>query len=141
MHDVIEVVRAVAIRRLPSAPAISLGIIDVRGEIIPVFDVRLRFGHPHKPLALSDQFVIAQAGPRRVALHVDSALGLQKLSVLAVQDAANLPNELAHVNGVAPTDEGLVLIHDLRGFLSQAEAHALDAALEAARATAEQTPA
>ena len=44
LGDVIEVVRAVAIRRLPSAPAITLGIIDVRGEIIPVLDVRARFG-------------------------------------------------------------------------------------------------
>lgn len=141
MHDVVEVVRAVEIRRLPAAPPITLGIIDVRGEIVPVFDIRVRFGYPHKPLALSDQFIIAQAGARRVALHVDSALGLHKLTVLAVQDAANLPNELVHVAGVAPTDQGLVLIHDLRSFLSQAEAHALDAALEAARSEAERAPA
>jgi purine-binding chemotaxis protein CheW len=81
--------------------------------------------------------VVAQAGTRRVALHVDAALGLQTLTVLAVEDAENLPSFLAHVSGVATTDEGLVLIHDLRAFLSQAEAQALDAALESSRHAAE----
>lgn len=137
MCDVVEVVRAVAIRTLPAAPAITLGIIDLRGEIVPVLDVRVRFGSPAKPLELSDQFIIAQAGPRRVALHVDAALGLETLTVLAVQDAGNLPSAIQHVSGVAATDEGLVLIHDLRSFLTQAEAQALDAALERSRDAAE----
>jgi purine-binding chemotaxis protein CheW len=134
MCDVLEVVRAVAIRSLPAAPPITLGIIDIRGEIVPVLDVRVRFGLPHKPLALSDQFLVARAGPRRVALHVDTAIGLASLGVLAVEDAENLPSSLAHVAGVATTDEGLVLIHDLRAFLTQPEAQALDAALESSRA-------
>jgi purine-binding chemotaxis protein CheW len=137
LFDVIEIVRAVAIRPLPSAPPITLGIIDVRGEILPVLDVRVRFGCAHKAVGLSDQFVIAQAGPRRVVLHVDAALGLSMLSVLAVQDARNLPAELAHVAGVAATDEGLVLIQDLKTFLSQAESQGLDAALASASAGAE----
>jgi purine-binding chemotaxis protein CheW len=137
MCDVIEVVRAVAIRTLPTAPAITLGIIDVRGEVIPVLDVRARFGAPSKPVELSDQFILAHAGPRRVGLHVDQALGLETLTVLAVEDAPNLPSALEQVAGVAATDRGLVLIHDLRSFLSQAEARALDAALESARNDAE----
>jgi purine-binding chemotaxis protein CheW len=137
MCDVIEVVRAVAIRTLPVGPAIMLGIIDVRGEIVPVLDVRVRFGSPTKPLELSDQFIIAQAGPRRVALHVDVALGLEALTVLAVEDATNLPAVLQHVSGVAATAEGLVLIHDLRAFLTQAEARALDAAVESSDGAAE----
>jgi purine-binding chemotaxis protein CheW len=137
MCDVIEVVRAVAIRPLPAAPAITLGIIDVRGEIIPMLDVRIRFGSPHKPVELSDQFIIAHAGSRRVGLHVDLVLGLETLTVLAVEDAKNLPSSLAQVAGVAATEEGLVLIHDLRSFLSQAEAQSLDAALETARDSAE----
>lgn len=137
VRDVIEVVRAVAILALPAAPAITLGIIDVRGDIVPVLDIRVRLGYAHKALELADQFLIARAGPRRVALHIDAALGLQILSVLAVEDAGNLPSTLEHVAGVAATDEGLVLIHDLRALLSQAESQALDTALASAREEAE----
>jgi purine-binding chemotaxis protein CheW len=137
MCDVIEVVRAVAIRTLPAAPPITLGIIDVRGEVVPVLDVRVRFGLSHKSLELSDQFLIAYAGARRVALHVDAAIGLQTLTVLAVEDATNLPRAVEHVAGIAATDEGLVLIHDLKAFLTQSEALTLDSALEHAQHAAE----
>jgi purine-binding chemotaxis protein CheW len=137
MCDVIEVVRAVAIRALPAAPPITLGIIDVRGEVLPVLDVRTRFGLPPKALDPADQFLIADAGARRVALHIDAALGLETLTVLAVEDAANLPRSVQHVAGIAATDEGLVLIHDLKAFLTQAEAQSLDAALERVRQSAE----
>lgn len=137
MCDVVEVVRAVAIRALPSAPPITLGIIDVRGEVVPVLDARVRLGFPHKALELSDQFVIAYAGARCVALHIDAAIGLETLSVLAVEDATNLPRSVQHVAGIAATEEGFVLIQDLKAFLTQSEALSLDSALEQARHSAE----
>jgi len=135
--DVIEIVRAVAIRPLPAPPAITLGIIDVRGEIMPVLDLRLRLGFASKPLALEDHFVIGNAGRRRVALHVDRALELAQLAVLSPEATSNLPRGLAHVAGVAATDAGLVLIHDLGALLSQAEAQQLEAALAASAVAAE----
>jgi purine-binding chemotaxis protein CheW len=127
--DVIEVVRAVAIRSLPKSPAITLGIIDVRGEIVPVLDVRRRFGLAHKPLDPSDHFLLGQAGPRRVALHVDRVVGIAPLNVLPLTAVDNLPDTLEHVAGIAATEDGLVLIHDLHAFLSQVEAEQLAAAL------------
>ena len=135
--DVTEVLRAVAIRSLPKAPAITLGIIDVRGEIIPVLDVRGRFALPPKPLDPSDHFLLGQAGPRRVALHVDRALGISMLAVVPLAAAGNLPGALEHVAGIAATESGLVLIHDLHAFLSQAEAEQLEAALPGAEQLAE----
>jgi purine-binding chemotaxis protein CheW len=139
LGDVIEVVRAVAIRKLPAAPPITLGIIDVRGEILPVLDVRARFAVAPKLLDLSDQFVLAHAGPRKVALHVDRTICLMQLSMLPASHARNLTRSFEHLAGVASTEEGLVLIHDLSAFLSQAEADTLDAALAAGPGAAETT--
>ena len=126
-----EVVRAVAVRKLPAIPSIVLGIIDVRGEIVPVLDVRVRFGFPHKPVEPEDQFLIGQAGRRRIALQVDRALGLAPLSMLTLARASNLPASISRLAGVAATSEGLVLIHDLETFLTQAENDALEIALAA----------
>ncbi|HKU41469.1 MAG TPA: chemotaxis protein CheW [Polyangiales bacterium] len=129
LDDIAEVVRAVAVRTLPKAPAITLGIIDVRGEIVPVLDVRSRFGLPRKAVEPSDHFLIARVGSRRVALHVDRAAGVAMLAVLPLTAADNLAASLAHVAGIAATADGLVLIQDLSAFLSQAEAEQLEAAL------------
>lgn len=130
LRDVQQVLRAVAIRSLPRAPAVVEGIIDLHGELVPVLDLRARFALAGKPLAPSDHLLIAQAGARKVALRVDQALGLERLSSVDPERAPNLPRGLGLIAGVASTDDGLVLIHDLRAFLSEAEALALERALQ-----------
>jgi purine-binding chemotaxis protein CheW len=137
LRDVVEVVRAVAVRELPTAPTIVRGIIDLRGELLPVLDLRARCGLPSVPIGLDHNYVIALAGRRRVALHVDRALTLRELTMTSFASSANLPQDIAHLAGIAATEDGLVLIYDLADFLSQAESSQLDAALDATSDAAE----
>lgn len=127
--DVVEVLRAVAIRALPLAPAICEGIFDLRGELVPVLDLRARFRLPPRALDPSEHLIVAHAGGRKVAVRADRALALQRLEAVAPERAGNLPRDVGHVAGVASTDEGLVLIHDLEAFLDEAEALELEFAL------------
>jgi purine-binding chemotaxis protein CheW len=129
LADVLEVVRAVALRPLPNAPAVVEGIIDVRGDIVPVLDIRARFGLAPKPIALTDHFVLGSAGARRLALRVDRATDMARVPFLDVHDAVNLPRGVAHIAGVASLPDGLVLLNDLPSFLFALESEQLDAAL------------
>jgi purine-binding chemotaxis protein CheW len=74
--DVRELLRTVTVVPLPKAPAIVEGIIDVRGTIVPVLDIRSRFRLPGKAAEHSDHLLVARAGERLVALRVDRALDL-----------------------------------------------------------------
>lgn len=127
--DVLEVVRAVALRPLPNAPAVVEGIIDVRGDIVPVLDIRARFGLPAKAIALTDHFVLGSAGPRRVALRVDRATDMARVRILDIQDAINLPRGVAHIAGIATLPDGLVLLNDLPSLLFALESEQLEGAL------------
>jgi purine-binding chemotaxis protein CheW len=127
--DVLELVRAVAITPLPNAPAVIEGIVNVRGRIVPVLDLRARFRLPAKPLDPSDHFIVAAAGPRGVILRVDRATELALVDTAAVQPPETLGPGAAYVAGVAKLEDGMVLIHDLTTFLSAAEAASLDDAL------------
>jgi purine-binding chemotaxis protein CheW len=128
--DVRELVRAVTITPLPNAPAVIEGVVNVRGRILPVLDVRARFRLPAKPLDPSDLFIVASAGARGVILHVDGATHLALLDEASVQPSETLGSSATFVAGVAKLEDGLVLIHDLATFLSAAEAASLDEALE-----------
>ena len=132
LTDVVLVLRAVAIRALPHAPEIVEGIFDLRGELVPVLDMRARFRLPAKPLDPGEHLIVAQVGARKVALRADQALALERLEAVAIEQAGNLPRGVGYVAGVASTEGGMVLIHDLRAFLSQAEALELERALQAA---------
>jgi len=127
--DVCELVRAVAITPVPGAPAVIEGVVDVRGRVLPVLDVRARFRLPAKALDPSDHFIVASAGTRGVILRVDRATHLALLDEASVQPPQALGPGAAYVAGVARLEDGLVLIHDLRTFLSSAEADSLDEAL------------
>lgn len=129
--DVRELVRAVAITPLPDAPAVIEGVVNVRGRVLPVLDVRARFRLPSKSLDPSDHFIVASAGPRGVILRVDRATHLALIDDSSLQQPQTLGPSVPYVAGVAKLADGLVLIHDLTTFLSAAEAASLDAALSA----------
>jgi purine-binding chemotaxis protein CheW len=124
--------RAVAVTPLPQAPAIVLGIIDLGGQVVPVIDIRGRFGHPQREPRLSDHLVVARAGRRTVALLVDDTIGVIDGSTGKVVPAGEILPGLGSVDGAVKLDDGLILIHDLDRLLSLEEETAIDRALGAA---------
>ncbi len=128
--DVAEVHRVVAVRPLPGSPAVVEGVINRRGQIVPVLDIRARFTLPSAPVALTDHLVVARAGTRTVAVRVDRALHLAQVDLDQLDRTASVVPDLEHVAGVAATPDGLVVVHDLASFLAWDEAAALDGALD-----------
>lgn len=134
LTDVQEVTRAASIMPLPGAPEVTEGILDVRGEILPVFGLRRRFRLPARPLDPDERFVVVRAGGRRAVLRVDAVEWTTELQVDRIDDLKELSLQETHFTGAGRLEDGLVLIHDLAAFLSAAEAEALDRALAAAEA-------
>lgn len=124
-----EVVRAVAITALPKAPPIVEGIINFRGTLVPVLDIRQRFRLPAVPVAPEQHLIIAQAGNRLVALRVDRALDLVAVDADVIESAARVAPGTEYVAGIAKLADGLLVIHDLETFLSFEEAVQVDAAV------------
>jgi purine-binding chemotaxis protein CheW len=130
---VTRIVRSVLVTPLPMAPSVVSGAIDVAGEIVPVFNLRRRFGLPERCIGADDQFVLAVAANRQVALVIDGASGVIDQPEAAMVDSAALAPQLAHIRGVIGLEGGLVLIQDLEQFLSADEAEALEQAIDRAR--------
>ena len=133
LADVERVARVVEITPLPKAPEIVLGVINVRGQIIPVVNVRRRFRLPERDLELNDQLILAHTSTRAVALLADSVAGLVEISVSQVVDGEAILPSLQYVAGVAKLPDGLILIHDLDRFLALEEQRALEQAMSETR--------
>jgi purine-binding chemotaxis protein CheW len=124
-----RIVRAVEVTPLPKAPEIVIGVINVQGRIIPVFNMRKRFRLPEHEIELSDQFIIAHTAKRTVALVADGVKDIIDRSDQEIISAEEIVPGLEYVKGVVKLEDGLVLIHDLDTFLSLKEEIALDKAL------------
>ena len=127
-RSVRQIVRAVLPAPLPGLGrgAAIEGLIDLHGEVIPLFDVRGRFGLPARPLAPSDHLVILDLRARTVAVRVDAVLGFEATPLAGV---LGLTGPFPHVAGVLRLPDGLVLLQDLEQFLTRTEELALEAAL------------
>jgi purine-binding chemotaxis protein CheW len=124
-----RIVRAVEVTPLPRAPAIVLGVIDVEGRVLPVLNLRQRFGLPDKHIEPDDQFLIAQTAQRAVVLVIDEAQGVIERSSTEITGRARIVPGLEQIQGVIKLEDGLALIHDLEKFLSLEEALSLDEAM------------
>ena len=122
-------IRVVAITPLPELPPIVLGIMDLGGLVIPVIDIRKRFGHPSRDIRLSDHLIVATTGRRTVALLVDQTKGVIEISPESYAPAEKILPGLNLVDGAISLMDGLVLIHNLERLLSLDEETAIDRVL------------
>jgi purine-binding chemotaxis protein CheW len=100
---------------VPGAPAFVAGLVQIRQRVVPVVDVRLRFGLPVGERALDQRVIVVQVDERAVGLLVDEAR-----EVLDIPDgSARPPPELiaeqsrGFVRAVATIEERLLMLVDL----------------------------
>lgn len=67
-----EIIRPLEIVPIPHAPPAVLGVADHRGEVVPVLDMRTRFGLPREEPTRRTKWIVAQHEQRLVGLVVDS---------------------------------------------------------------------
>jgi purine-binding chemotaxis protein CheW len=124
-----RVVRAVDPTPLPQAPEAVLGVIDLQGTIVPVLNIRGKFGFPLRDIGLADQFIIADTSSRIVALLVDSTIEVLEFPADAIVQTRQFAQESDQVDGVVRLQDGLLLIQDLERFLSSNEQLVLEEAI------------
>jgi purine-binding chemotaxis protein CheW len=119
--EVREVVRAVTIAELPGAAPVYEGVINLRGEVVPVVDSRVLLGLPTRALRHHDHLVIVQTGEQVLALRVDRALDLAAFSPTEAELSDASGYGMKCVSEIARTPEGLLQVLSPSKFLSDAE--------------------
>jgi purine-binding chemotaxis protein CheW len=126
LASVQRVVRMVEVTRLPKAPDMVLGVIDLQGNIIPVMSIRKRFGLAEPETTLSDQLIVADTATRSIALVVNSVTEVVERKVEEVNEAENIVPGAQYVEGIIKFDDGILFIHNIDRFLSKKEEQQLD---------------
>jgi purine-binding chemotaxis protein CheW len=124
-----RVLPMVAVSPLPHAPPITLGVINLRGAVVPVLDIRRRFGRPAHDYGLGGHLLVARTPRHTVALPVDAVLGVREVTAAEVTPPAALLPGIGYVSGVVALADGVLYLHDLDEFLSLNEEAELGAAL------------
>ena len=132
-----EIQAQATITRIPKAPAYMPGVINLRGAIVPILELRQRFALGAAPDDLRPVIVIVEAMKRTLGIRVDSVSDVLDLDPAAIRPAPDLGVQsalnrefisgLANLPGASGSDTMLILL-DLDRLLSDGELMALDAA-------------
>lgn len=122
---VVQIVEMVAITRLPQLPPAMQGAINVHGRIVPVMDLRRRFGLECQPYHLHTPIILAEVNGCMLALVVDAVEDVVEMPPSGRPDAAEAPPLAADQNNfvtaVIQIESQLVPLIDLAHILSQNE--------------------
>lgn len=125
-----EIIRLQTITRVPRAPSFVEGVINLRGKVIPVVDLRRRFGLPIGEHTRATRTVVVEIGDQVVGIIVDSVSEVLRVNTSTIEPpspvVAGIDSEYLH--GIAKLPERLVILLDLDRVLAREERRALDPA-------------
>jgi purine-binding chemotaxis protein CheW len=114
-----EIIPAPTVTPVPRAPSFLEGVLKLRGEVVPVVDVRKRLRVA--PSGAKDKLVVCRVGRRRVGLVVDAVTSVLKVerSELKPAPLAAHPGRMPHVLGVCGEPGRLRLLLDVKALLTE----------------------
>ena len=133
-----EIVRVPEITSVPDAPDYIEGVINLRGKIVSIVDLRKRFGEKEIKSHKKNRILVAEVEGNMVGLVVDAASEVLKISSGDVEDPPNVfeEGELNYVTGVGKFKDRLVILIELNKVLQRGELRRLGEVASAQLGTA-----
>jgi purine-binding chemotaxis protein CheW len=112
------------VTRVPRAPHFVDGVINLRGEVVPVVNLRRRLDLPEKATDDNTHIVVVLAGEQMVGLMVDEISHVLSLKADAIQPAAQVVGEenRNYISGVAKWEDRMIVLMDLERLVDPAQA-------------------
>ncbi len=109
---VVQIIPAVWITAVHDGPDLLMGVIDMRGEVVPVIDFRRQFKLPDKEVVIDDKMIIARISNHAVAFFADAIVEVASLTEQSTVGSEDIfPGMEDFISGVARHQGRTVLIY------------------------------
>ncbi|EGJ51890.1 chemotaxis protein CheW [Desulfocurvibacter africanus] len=118
-----EIIRPMSVTKVPNAPAFVEGVINLRGQVIPIIDLRKRFGLATSKLGKDTRIIVVEMSRMRVGFVVDAVSEVLRISAGTVEPppamVAGVESEF--IKGVGKLDRRLLILLDLEKLFTSME--------------------
>ena len=129
-----EIIRIGQITQVPETPRYIKGLINLRSTVIPVIDLRVRFGLAEGELTDESRIMVLNVGNRTIGIVVDAVSEVLRVSQDQISPApptvASLGNE--YMTGLVRLEEQLLILLDVDQLFGAEEGATLDATMAGA---------
>lgn len=121
--EIQEIIRMKAITPIPDSPEFIKGLINVRGDIVAVIDVKARFSLPRDEKVVPKHIIITKRDETPFGLIVDEVTEVLRIPETEIKKAPELVTHLhqQYVTGVVTIENRLLILIDLAQVLSEEE--------------------
>lgn len=121
--DVVQIVGVQTITDLPESPIYVKGIINLRGSIIPVIDVRLRIGKPEREYDERTCIIVTNIHDTLIGLVVDAVNEVTDIDSENISPPPQMHSDCAstYLTGIAKQEKGVVLLISTQKLLGETE--------------------
>lgn len=124
ISDVYEIIRMVEVTKIPKTQHFLEGVINLRGRIIPVVDLRKRFGLQSEEVEQLKRIVVVKIDDDTVGMVVDAVSEVLQIESSQVEGVSSLVSsqvDTEFISGIAKVDNRLIILLDLGKVLTTKE--------------------
>ena len=128
IHQVREIHRLVEITRVPRAPRFIEGVINMRGKVMPVIDLRKRFDLPMNAPEEQQRIMEVEVEGQVISMIVDAVTEVISVGVDAIEQPPAMIADIGgdYLTGVAKLPGRIVILLNFNKILSAHEAHQIE---------------
>lgn len=121
VEDVLHMESFEGATKVPGAPDYVAGLMQIRRRVVPIVDLRVRFGLPRAAPALDSRVIVVQSGERAVGLLVDSAREILSIPTDQFRPPPELIAEQSsgYVTSVAQAHARLLMLINFRKIIGE----------------------
>lgn len=116
------------VTRIIGAPAFVKGVINLRGAIVPIVDMRIKLGLDTAEYNTFTVVIILAIAERMVGIVVDTVSDVVALTPEQIRSTPDLGSaiDVRYITGLAPVDDRMVIILDIARLMTSSEMQLLD---------------
>ena len=124
-----SIIKMQPITQMPHVPAFVEGVTNLRGKVLPVIDLRKRFGLPSQEADKDSRIIVVSVDQTEVGMIVDGVSEVVSIPEGAVEATPAITSSIdsTFITGIAKLDQRLVILLDLTRILAPQEQHELSA--------------
>lgn len=128
-----EIIRMLEITRVPNAPDYVEGVINLRGKVIPIIDLRKRIGMPSKDDDKDTRIVVVEIDNKVVGFIVDSVNEVLRINENITEAPPPMVSGIdsEYITAIGKLNDRLLILLDLSRVLSSEDAKQIDEMIEA----------
>jgi len=114
-----EIIRLISITKIPNAPDFVEGVVNLRGRVIPVIDLRTRLGHPKREHDNNTRVIVVNVNEMTLGFIVDSVREVIRIpkSITEPPPAITTSIDSEYITGVGKLENRLLILLDLEKVL------------------------